>query len=132
MVLVVPGLLMAITPPQLLMHLETLSSAGMFAISTVGAPGTHGAEVAGMQGMGVSTPSAAAVAAATTGLAGELHIPNGMMFIIGTWSMMLAAGGPSASTLFFGKTTSDDGAAPKVQVIIAPIDTWLGMAFLHR
>jgi len=128
MVLLVPGLLKAITPPQLHMHLETLSSAGIFAISTVGAPGTQGAAVAGMQGMGVSTPSAAAVAAATVGLAGELHIPKGMMFNIGTWSMMLAAGGPSARTLFLGNTTSDDGAAPKVQVNIAPIATWFGMA----
>jgi hypothetical protein len=109
------------------MHLETLSRAGMFAMRTVGAPGTHGAEVAGTQGMGVSTPSAAAVAAATVGFAGELHIAKGMMFTSGTWSMMLAAGGPSASTLFFGSTTKEEGAAPKVQVIMAPIDTWLGM-----
>ena len=37
-----------------------------------------------MQGIGVSTPRAAAVAAATVGFAIELHIPNGMMFTIGT------------------------------------------------
>eukprot|EP01034_Spumella_vulgaris_P042124 gene42124-52224_t len=123
MVLVVPALVKAITPPQLHRHLETLSSAGMFAIITVGAPGTHGADVIGMHGMGVSTPSAAAVAAATMGLAIELHTPNGMMFTMGLKSMMLAAGGPSASTLFTGSTTSDDGAAPNVQVIIAPITT---------
>jgi hypothetical protein len=42
--------------------------------------------------------------------------------------MMLAAGGPSASTLFFGNTTSDDGATPNVHVIIAPIDTCCGIA----
>jgi hypothetical protein len=41
--------------------------------------------------------------------------------------MMLAAGGPSASTLFFGRTTSEDGAAPKVHVIMAPMETWFGM-----
>jgi hypothetical protein len=40
----------------------------------------------------------------------------------------LAAGGPSASTLFFGSTTSEDGATPKVQVIMAPIETWFGMS----
>jgi hypothetical protein len=116
-----------ITPPQLHMHLETLSSAGMFAISTVGAPGTHGVLVAGTQGMGVSTPNAAAVAAATAGLASELQTPKGVMFTMGTWSMMLAAGGPSHITLFLGRTTSGAGAAPKLQVIIAPIETWLGM-----
>ena len=48
------------------------------------APGTHGAEVAGMHGMGVNTPIAAAVAAATAGFAGDMHMPNGMMFAIGT------------------------------------------------
>jgi hypothetical protein len=132
MVFVVKGLAKLITPPQLHMHFDTLSSAGMFAISTVGAPGTHGALVAGMQGMGVSTPSAAAVAAATVGLPGQLHIPKGMIFIIGTWSMILAASGPSASTLFFGRTTRVDGATPNVQFIIAPIETWFGIAFSSR
>ena len=123
MVLTVPGLENAITPPQLHMHCETLSSAGILAISTVGAPGTQGELVTGMQGMGVSTPSAAAVAVATVGLEGELHMPKGRMFTIGTWSMILAAGGPSHRTLFFGKTIRVEGAAPKVQFIIAPIET---------
>jgi len=41
-----------------------------------------------MQGIGVSTPNAAAVAAATVGFAIDMHIPNGMMFIIEMWSMM--------------------------------------------
>src|SRR5213595_538418 len=62
-----------------------------------------------------ANPTVAAATAATVGLAGELHMPNGMMFSMGTWSMMLAAGGPSHSTLFFGRTTSDDGATPKLQ-----------------
>ena len=123
---------MLITPPQLHMHFDTLSSAGMLAISTVDAPGTHGALVAGMQGMGVNTPSAAAVAATTTGLAGELHIPNGRMFIMGLWSMILAAGGPSANTLLAGRTTSVDGASPKVHCIMAPMETWLGIGLLSR
>lgn len=51
---------------------------------TVGAPGTQGAGVAGTQGIGVSTPIAAAVAAATVGLDGDWHMPNGGMFIMGT------------------------------------------------
>lgn len=123
MVLTVPGKAKLMTPPQLHMHLEILSSAGIFAISTVGAPGTHGAAVAGMHGMGVNTPRAAAVAAATTGLAGELQTPKGMMFTIGMWSMMFAAGGPSHRTLFFGRTVNEDGATPKVQFISAPIET---------
>jgi hypothetical protein len=74
------------------MSLEVLSNVGIFANSTVGAPGTQGAGVAGTHGMGVSTPKAAAVAAATSGLAMELHTPKGIIFTRGTWSMMLASG----------------------------------------
>jgi len=51
------------------MHLEELFSAGILPISTVGDPGTHGAAVTGMQGIGVKTPNAAAVADATIGFA---------------------------------------------------------------
>ena len=63
------GLVMEITPPQLHMHFDELLSAGMFSTRTVGEPGAHGADVAGMHGIGVSTPSAADVAAATVGFA---------------------------------------------------------------
>jgi hypothetical protein len=59
----------SITPPQLHMALELLFSAGIFLICTLGEPGVHGALVIGMQGIGVKTPNAAAVAAATMGLA---------------------------------------------------------------
>src|SRR5271170_3483439 len=71
------------TPPQIHISWETLSRVGMFASNTVGAPVTHGAGVFGIQGIGVSTPRAAAVAAATVGLEGDIHIPKGMIFVIG-------------------------------------------------
>jgi len=87
-----PGVTNVITPPQIHINCEVLSSVGKLPNSTVGAPGTHGAGVLGMQGMGVSTPMAAAVAAATVGFAGDMHMPKGMMFTIGTLSMMLASG----------------------------------------
>jgi hypothetical protein len=83
MVFVVAGKLILITPPYIHIHFEILSSAGMLAISTVAAPATHGALVAGIHGIGTSTPRAAAVAAATVGFDGELHIPKGMIFTIG-------------------------------------------------
>jgi hypothetical protein len=41
--------------------------------------------------------------------------------------MMVAAGGPSASTLDCGITTSVDGATPNVHWSMAPIATWLAM-----
>jgi hypothetical protein len=62
--------------------------------------------------MGVSTPIAAAVAAATEGFAGDMHIPNGMMFTIGTWSMMFASGWLPVFTRFTGSTTRLLGAIP--------------------
>jgi hypothetical protein len=65
-----PGGRSSITPPQLHISFDVLFSAGIFPIMTVGAPTAHGAAVFGMHGIGVSTPSAAAVAAATIGLAG--------------------------------------------------------------
>ena len=78
-----PGSTNLISPAHMHISVEVLSSVGMFPSITVGAPGTHGAGVAGTQGIGVSTPSLATVAAATTGFAGDLHMPNGMMFTIG-------------------------------------------------
>jgi hypothetical protein len=55
----------------------------MLPIKTVGAPGAHGAGVTGMQGIGVNTPRAAVVAAATVGFAMEEQVPKGEMFTMG-------------------------------------------------
>jgi len=116
-----PGNPIWITPPQEHMHVEVLFKAGMPPIITVAEPGTQGA-VTGMQGIGVSTPRAAAVAAATVGLAMDMHMPNGGMLTMGAQSMMVAAGAP-AMVLFVGKTLSVDGAMPKVHIIMAPVVT---------
>lgn len=62
---------MPITPPQLQNNLDPSFKAGILPIKTVGEPGVHGAAVTGIQGIGVNTPSAAAVAAATMGLDGD-------------------------------------------------------------
>ena len=78
-----PGVTKVITPAHMHMFIEVLSSVGMLPSNTVGAPGTHGEVVAGMQGIGVRTPMAAAVAAATIGFAGDMHMPNGMIFTRG-------------------------------------------------
>ena len=80
--------------------------------------------------LGVSTPSAAAVAAATVGLAGELHMPKGMMLVMGMWSMMLASGTSPVMTLLVGSTTSELGATPKVHCIKAPMQTCNGIVLL--
>jgi hypothetical protein len=90
---------------------------------TVGEPVTHGAIVTGTQGIGVSTPIAAAVAAMTVGFDGLEHMPNGGTLTIGAKSMMVAAGAP-VSVRLTGKTANAAGAAPKLHCIIAPAHTW--------
>jgi hypothetical protein len=93
-----PGVTNVITPPQMQVKVLVSSKVGMLASSTVGAPGTQGSGVFGTHGMGVRTPNAAAVAAATSGLAGDMHMPNGMMLTKGMLSMMLASGTLSVIT----------------------------------
>ena len=104
------------------MHFDVLFKAGILAIWTVGEPGAHGAGVTGMQGMGVSTPFAAAVAEATAGLVIDRHMPNGIMLTMGLWSMIFAAGIMTA-VRFAGSTVNTLGAVPKEHWSIAPPHT---------
>ena len=117
---------MVMTPPHMQVHMEVLLSAGMPPIITVGEPGTQGATVFGIQGMGVKTPKAAAVAAATVGLASDIHTPKVGMFTMGLLSMILAAGVP-AFVLLIGSTFSALGAAPNAHIIIEPVVTRSGI-----
>jgi hypothetical protein len=119
-----PGKVSWMTPPQLHMHVDPLASAGLPAINVVGWPGIHGADVAGMHGIGVSTPSAAAVAEATVGFARLMHIPKVGMLTMGLLSMIVAAGIPPIMTVGFS-ATSEAGATPKLHIII-PVDTAFG------
>jgi hypothetical protein len=103
--------------------------AGIRPIITVGEPGTQGAAMTGMQGMGVKTPIAADVALATEGLVKVLHMPKGMMFIIGLLSIIVPTGLLPLITLFCGSTTKALGATPKVHWSCAPVVT--SIAILH-
>jgi hypothetical protein len=127
-----PGLITSIIPPQVHISLELLLRAGIPPTRTVGEPGTHGASVTGMHGMGVKTPIAAAVAAATVGFEGEVHIPKGMMFTNGLLSMILAIG-MVVLTLLRGRTMRELGAKPKLHLSIAPPHTFRPNLFnLHE
>ena len=97
-----PGGINWITPPYAQVALQFRLTAGLPPIRTVGEPGTHGIGT-GTQGIGVSTPSAAAVAATTVGLATEVHIPNGGMLAPVSESVM----GRFDSTV--GRPTELDG-----------------------
>jgi len=121
-----------ITPPQLHINFELFCKAGIPPTNTVGEPGAHGAAVTGTHGIGVSTPSAAAVAAATCGLAGQLHMPNGITLTMGALSMIVAAGAPDM-THAVGSTFSDEGATPKLHCNVVPVVTRMPMAqpFTH-
>jgi hypothetical protein len=116
---VVPGIVTVMTPPHA--HTQVLGevSTGRPPISVRVATGIHEPVGFGTHGMGVSTPSAAAVADATVGLASELHIANGGMFASGTMSEIVAAGLPSMITRLVGMTFNVDGAIPKLQVSMA-------------
>jgi len=78
---------------------------------TLALPVAQGAGVTGTQGIGVRTPCAAAVAEATTGFKIDVQFPNGIIFSIGTLSIMFAHG-DFESTPCIGNTESDDGALP--------------------
>ncbi len=111
------------------MHLDILFKAGMPPISILGEPGAQGAGMTGTHGIGVNTPIAAAVAAATAGLAIDMHIPKGGMFTNGLLSIILAAATPPV-TLLTGRTFKVEGAIPKLHIIIAPEVTSLPIHLL--
>jgi hypothetical protein len=113
---------MVMIPPHMQSHVHISVRAGISMILTETAPGTQGATVTGTHGIGVSTPRAAAVADATSGLLGVLHIPKVGMFSMGTMSMIVAAGKPPAITPV-GVALSGAGATPNEHVIKAPVTT---------
>ena len=86
----------------------------------VGFVGIQGDTTTGIQGIGVKTPRAAAVADATIGFDKVEHIPNGIMFSIGMKSTVVAAGRPQIRIGNFGGTMRLDGVVPNEHLHIAP------------
>jgi hypothetical protein len=109
-----------ICPPQIHMHLDDFVITGAPPISTRELE-IHGAGVTGTHGMGTRTPSAAAVAEATTGFAIDRHIPKGKMFTSGLLSMMFPTGGPWPRTRLTGRTFRGAGVSPMVQRNMLPV-----------
>src|SRR5579859_6574700 len=111
------------------------SKAGTPETST-GSGGSHGSAVAGTQGAGVNTPEAAEVAAITAGLVGELHMPNVLIFVSGTKSVITASStggaGVAATCGGPGTTVRTDGAAPMSHAICAPLATRMAMRLLSQ
>ena len=90
---------------------------------TLGFVGIHGETIIGMQGIGISTPKAAAVAAATAGFVMVIHIPKGLIFTNGIKSLIVATGKPETNTELFGSVESTDGAIPNEHLKQAPQTT---------
>ncbi len=82
----------------------------------------HGEVITGMQGIGVRTPIAAAVAVATIGFVMVVHIPKGLIFSKGAKSFIVATGKPSIKEVL-GGTEKTDGAFPKEHFKQAPHTT---------
>ena len=120
-----PGCWNLIRPPQMQVRQAVSFRAGNITVGTVGAPVTHGAGVLGTHGIGVNAPMAAEVAEAVAGKASDEQTPNGGIFTSGLWSMMLPASMYPDFTIF-GVAMKDDGAAPIVHFIMAPVTTCLG------
>ena len=92
--------------------------------------GIQGDIITGIHGMGVSTPSLVAVAAATAGFVIVLHIPKDFIFTIEMQSVTEATFVPFISTLFRGVTISEHGVAPNEHAMIDPfITTDITVAF---
>jgi hypothetical protein len=73
------------------LQIAVLGKAGKDPILTLNALGFQGPSGIGMQDMGVKTPSAAVVAAATVGFARDVHILNGKILTMGAKSMTIVA-----------------------------------------
>lgn len=106
-----------ITPPHAQLHCEESSSTGAPPIVTPEDPGVQGLST-GKHGCG------ARLAAATCGLAGELHRPNGGTLLAALSVTTPAAAVADTSTPEAAKV---DGAAPNEHASNAPVDTWLGI-----
>ena len=82
-------------------------------------PVTHGALIAGKQGIGVSTPPARIVAVATIGFKGLEHIPNEDKF--GILKSVIVAIEPVAPIEGLGITIRGRGISPNEQAHTADI-----------
>ena len=78
-----------------------------------------------MHALGVSTPSAAAVAAATAGLAGHEHMPK----VVHLLSIIVAAGMLHIFTVCCEVTGSTIGTVPKEHLQTAVFTTGFAISF---
>lgn len=118
---------MVMTPAWAHRRIDVLVKAGAPPRSVVGAPTIQGPAGAGMQGMGVKLPNAAAVAAATTGLDKLRHITNPGTLRPGMLSKIFPQAPAPLVVRWVGKKFNVQGAVPKEHLQIAPVTTDCGI-----
>lgn len=112
MIVKFPGSLTVITPAHEHIRIEDLSMAGAPCTSTVMAAEIQGVTGTGTQGGGVPVLK-------NTGFKGELHVPNGSIFLMGAISVILPISIISAITVRPGVTTKGVGIVPKQHLMNA-------------
>ncbi len=105
------------------MHLHSFVRQGFPPAITLLLEGSQVPVVAGTQGWGVRTPSAAAVADATAGFARLRHIPKLWMLTVPFPSVSVPTGFPFISTVFALVALKVDGVVPKEHFKVAPVVT---------
>ena len=118
---------MLIWPVHMQLHVESDVNKLLSPIAMACDPGDHGDVTTGRHGCGVSTPCAAAVAAATCGFTCVLHIPNGAMFTMGMKSITVAIGAVPLLVWLVGSTVSELGDSPSLHWRFAPFATTFDM-----
>lgn len=108
------------TPPHEHWHVEPLSSAATWPIVTRDDPGVHG-DRTGTHGCGTSDP--ALEAAATCGLASEVHSPNGGTLL---WPTSVTTPAGCVADTCCPDAENVDGVVPNEQARLAPVQTCLG------
>ena len=110
---VCPGLTTVMVPAHMHWHVAVWSNAGVPESAAI-CGGDHGVVVAGTHGAGP-------LAAITAGLVGALHIPNVLIFVNGTKSVIAARRTPGTGAAATwggpGVTVSTDGVMPMSHII---------------
>jgi hypothetical protein len=115
-----PAALTVTTPPQVQVQVHESSSALTPLIVTRAEPGCHGATSTGTHGWG-------AFAAATCGLDGDVHNPNGGT-LASVMSVTTPAGPPAE--VWMPEAEKVAGVVPNEHCSVAPVHTKSGMAYL--
>jgi hypothetical protein len=119
------GVTTEITPPKAHAHFDVSNRHGTPLTEVVTEPGAQAEVGVGMHACGVKTPWAATVAAATAGLIGLMHKPNGGIFTCGFISATVPNGAVAPTNA--AGTFNTDGDNPMEHWMADPAVTIAGI-----